>query len=155
MADHVVVMRDGVIEQQGSPLSLYDTPASRFVAGFIGSPAMNFVPGSVDADGSSVTLDLPGANRLPLSRRRDPGRKVVVGLRPEHLQVVDVAAAQLVLPVTVVESTGSLTYVTTAGSPELTVVITGRSAVHAGSNIGLAIAPEHVHVFDAETEKAI
>ncbi|MFD1252608.1 sn-glycerol-3-phosphate import ATP-binding protein UgpC [Devosia equisanguinis] len=155
MADHVVVMRDGVIEQQGSPLSLYDTPASRFVAGFIGSPAMNFVPGSVDADGTSVTLDLPGAKRLALSGRRDPGRKVVVGLRPEHLEVVDIAEAHLVLPVTVVESTGSLTYVTTGGTPELTVVITGRSTVQAGSDIGLAIAPERLHVFDAETEKAI
>ena len=60
MADHVVVLRDGVIEQQGAPLELYDRPANRFVAGFIGSPAMNFVDGTIAEDGTSVALDLQG-----------------------------------------------------------------------------------------------
>src|SRR5690606_16914867 len=71
MADHVVVMKDGVIEQQGAPLELYDRPANRFVAGFIGSPAMNFVPGTVGADGTSVLLDLPGVAPLQLGRTVD------------------------------------------------------------------------------------
>ncbi|MBE0579526.1 ABC transporter ATP-binding protein [Devosia sp.] len=153
MADHVVVMRDGVIEQQGSPLELYDRPVSKFVAGFIGSPAMNFVPGTVGADGQSVQLDISDSLSLPLGRKVDAGRKVLVGLRPEHLLVAE--AASLRLPVAVVESTGSMTYVTTDTTPELTVVETRRMGVKAGDVIGVSIAPEHIHLFDMATEKAI
>ncbi len=153
MADHVVVMRDGVIEQQGSPLELYDRPVSKFVAGFIGSPAMNFVPGTVGADGQSVQLDIADSLSLPLGRTVEAGRKVLVGLRPEHLVVAD--AASLRLPVAVVESTGSMTYVTTDTTPELTVVETRRMGVKAGDVIGVGIAPGHIHLFDMATEKAI
>jgi multiple sugar transport system ATP-binding protein len=153
MADHVVVMRDGVIEQQGSPLELYDRPVSKFVAGFIGSPAMNFVPGTVGADGKSVQLDIVDSLALPMGRAAEPGRKVLVGLRPEHLQLTE--AASLQLPVAVVESTGSMTYVTTDTRPELTVVETRRTGVKAGDTIGVSIAPEHIHLFDMTTEKAI
>ncbi|MGB3335958.1 MAG: TOBE domain-containing protein, partial [Devosia sp.] len=155
MADHVVVMRDGVIEQQGSPLELYDRPVSRFVAGFIGSPAMNFLPGTIGADGQSVQLDIAGSLSLPLGRTVEPGRKVLVGLRPEHLLVGTPDQATLRLPVAVVESTGSMTYVTTATTPEVTVVETRRTGVKAGDSIGVSIAPEHVHLFDLATEKAI
>ena len=155
MADHVVVMRDGVIEQQGSPLELYDRPVSKFVAGFIGSPAMNFVPGTIGPDGTSVQLELVGSLSLPLGRQVGAGRKVIVGLRPEHLVVAGLDTAALRLPVAVVESTGSMTYVTTATSPELTVVETRRVDVKAGETIGVSIAPEHVHLFDPATERAI
>ena len=155
MADHVVVMRDGVIEQQGSPLELYDTPATRFVGGFIGSPAMNFIPGTIAADGQHVTLEIEGAAALPIGRSLEPGRKVAVGLRPEHIEAAPGTSGEIVLRVEVVESTGSLTYLTTDGEPELTVVITGRSDIKAGTSVGLTIAPEHVHIFDAETERAL
>ncbi|WP_375598105.1 ABC transporter ATP-binding protein [Devosia sp. Naph2] len=155
MADHVVVMRDGVIEQQGSPLELYDRPATRFVGGFIGSPAMNFISGTVAADGQSIALDLDGSGALPIGRSLEPGRKVTVGLRPEHVEVGPAGAAQITLPVAVVESTGSLTYLTTGGDPEMTVVITGRSDIRAGETVGLSIAPSRVHVFNPETERAI
>ena len=155
MADHVVVMRDGVIEQQGSPLELYDAPATRFVAGFIGSPAMNFLPGTISADGASVTLDISGAQPLPLGRTVEAGRKVTVGLRPEHLTLIAPSQALLVLDVAVVESTGSLTYVTTNGEAGLTVVLTGRSHVRAGERIGLTIAPGQVHLFDQDTDLAV
>jgi multiple sugar transport system ATP-binding protein len=153
MADHVVVMRDGVIEQQGSPLELYDRPVSKFVAGFIGSPAMNFVPGAIGADGRSVQLDIADSLSLPLARMVEAGRKVLVGLRPEHLVVA--GEGNLRLPVAVVESTGSMTYVTTDTTPELTVVETRRTGVKAGDMIGLSIAPEHIHLFDSETEKVL
>jgi multiple sugar transport system ATP-binding protein len=153
MADHVVVMRDGVIEQQGSPLELYDRPVSKFVAGFIGSPAMNFVPGTVSADGQSVQLDIAGSQPLPLGRNVEAGRKVLAGLRPEHLLVGD--NVRLQLPVAVVESTGSMTYVTTDTTPEMTVVETRRTGVKAGDTIGVGIAPEHIHLFDLATEKAL
>ena len=157
MADHVVVMRDGVIEQQGSPLELYDRPVSKFVAGFIGSPAMNFVPGVIAADGQSVTLEISGALplSLPLGREVEAGRSVLVGLRPEHLEVGAAETATLQLPVAVVESTGSMTYVTTGTVPELTVVETRRTNARAGDTIGVTIAPEHVHLFDPVSERAI
>ena len=77
---------------------------------------------------------------------------MVVGLRPEHLLVTDLSEALLALDVTVVESTGSLTYVTTAGDDGLTIVLTGRSDLRAGDRIGLTIAPERVHLFDRESE---
>ena len=155
MADHVVVMRDGVIEQQGSPLELYDEPVSRFVAGFIGSPAMNFVPGTIGADGQSVALEIAGGVSLPLGRTLASGQQVLVGLRPEHLIVGEPGGAVLTLPVAVVESTGSMTYVTTATEPALTVVETRRMQLRAGDTIGVGIAPEHVHLFDPQSERAI
>jgi len=155
MADHVVVMRDGVIEQQGSPLELYDRPVSRFVAGFIGSPAMNFVPGTIAADGNSVQLDLEGGPVLDLGRQLEAGRKVTVGLRPEHLLLDNETAASLQLPVAFVESTGSMTYVTTRTSPELTVVETRRTRLQSGDVIAVSIAAEHVHLFDPQTESAL
>jgi len=155
MADHVVVMRDGVIEQQGSPLDLYDHPASRFVAGFIGSPAMNMVPATIGADGQSVQLDLPGSRPIAIARRAEPGLKVLAGLRPEHLTIVRPEQAQLDLRVAVVESTGSMTYVTTASDPAITVVETGRIAAHAGDIIGVSIRSEFVHLFDVKTERAL
>ena len=155
MADHVVVMRDGVIEQQGSPLELYDRPVSKFVAGFIGSPAMNFVPGKIGADGQTVALEIAGSLSLPLGRTVEAGRSVIVGLRPEHLVVGGLEAATLQLPVAVVESTGSMTYVTTDTMPEMTVVETRRTDAKAGDTIGVSIAPEHVHLFDPATERAI
>ncbi|MEO8683663.1 MAG: ABC transporter ATP-binding protein [Devosia sp.] len=155
MADFVVVMRDGVIEQQGRPLELYDTPVSKFVAGFIGSPAMNFVPGTIGADGQTVALEIAGSLSLPLGRNVEPGRAVIVGLRPEHLVVAGLDVATLRLPVAVVESTGSMTYLTTDTVPEMTVVETRRMDTKAGDTIGVSIAPEHVHLFDPTTERAI
>jgi multiple sugar transport system ATP-binding protein len=155
MADHVVVMRDGVIEQQGAPLELYDRPASRFVAGFIGSPAMNFVPAMIGDDGQSVLLDLPDAPRLAIGRSLEPGRRVAAGLRPEHLTVTDAGSAPLRLPVGVVESTGSMTYISSGTDPEITVVIHGRSPLSAGDIMGLSIAPENIHLFDVDSERVI
>ena len=118
MADHVVVMRDGVIEQQGSPLELYDRPISRFVAGFIGSPAMNFVAATVSADGCSAGLNTAEGGAVPLSGALEAGRRIVVGLRPEHL---------------------------------VTLVQSERTGLRTGDHIALTIAPEHVHVFDADS----
>jgi multiple sugar transport system ATP-binding protein len=154
MADHVVVMRAGLIEQQGPPLELYDRPANRFVAGVIGSPAMNFIKGEVAADGRSVKLELDGAPVLPLGRDLQPGRRLTVGLRPEHLRI-DPEGAQFRIPVRVVESTGSLTYFTTETDPELMVVEQGRGRYRAGETLPLSIAPEDIHLFDDATRLAI
>ena len=153
MADHVVVMRDGVIEQQGAPLDLYDRPANRFVAGFIGSPAMNFVPSVVGEGGVVLHLDFGAAKHaLPLLQPLQPGRKVLAGIRPEHIGMVAPGAGAFDVPIAMVESTGSSTFIATATQPELAIVGTGRGHVQVGDTIGLAIDPAHIHVFDAETE---
>jgi multiple sugar transport system ATP-binding protein len=154
MADHVVVMRAGVIEQQGRPLDLYDSPVNKFVAGFIGSPAMNFIPATGGGDGRSVVLDLGDRQSIPVATAVTPGRKLIAGIRPEHM-TISAEGGRLRVPVAVVESTGSASYITTATEPELSVVESGRSGVVAGETIGLDFAPEAVHVFDAETERRL
>ncbi|WP_113177492.1 ABC transporter ATP-binding protein [Rhizobium sp.] len=152
MADHVVVMREGVIEQQGKPLELYDTPANKFVAGFIGSPAMNFIPGVVQADGSGLAIDLGTVKHtLPSNRQLQPGRKLTVGIRPEHIGITATGQGTFDIPVDVVESTGSATFITAATTPELTIVETGRSTARGGETIGVTIDPAQVHLFDDAT----
>jgi multiple sugar transport system ATP-binding protein len=151
MADHVVVMKDGVIEQQGAPLELYDRPANRFVAGFIGSPAMNFVPAVVGEDGRSLAVDVGEKQTIVLDRQLQPGRKVTAGLRPEHLHFVEPGQGVFRLPVGIVESTGSATYITTSTAAEVTIVETSRRQVKTGDVIDVSIRPADVHVFDGET----
>ncbi|MEX2696000.1 ABC transporter ATP-binding protein [Rhizobium mongolense] len=149
MADHVVVMREGVIEQQGRPLDLYDTPANKFVAGFIGSPAMNFIPAIVGADGASLTLDLgPLKHQLTISSKLEPGRKVTAGIRPEHIGITGQGQGTFDVPVAVVETTGSSTFITAATGPELTIVETGRGNARAGDTIGVIVDPQKLHLFD-------
>jgi multiple sugar transport system ATP-binding protein len=156
MADHVVVMRAGRIEQQGRPLDLYDRPANRFVAGFIGSPAMNILPAVVDGSGRAARLDEPESSLIPLPLHLDPGRSVLVGLRPEHIELADTEAARLDGTVDHVESTGSATFlkVRTAGLP-IVVMLARRADVRAGERVGLGFAPTQVHVFDCDTETSL
>ena len=151
MADRVVLMRAGWIEQQGAPLELYDHPVNRFVAGFIGSPAMNFVGATVGPDGRSLILDLDQTPAIPFSGRLEPGRRVTVGLRPEHLGLVSEAEAMLRLPLAVSEATGATTFLVTASDPEITIVVNGRCDARPGEILPLAIPPASVHVFDAES----
>ncbi|WP_313613042.1 sn-glycerol-3-phosphate ABC transporter ATP-binding protein UgpC [Agrobacterium sp.] len=155
MADHVVVMRSGIIEQQGKPLDLYDRPANRFVAGFIGSPAMNFIPARSSTDGKSLLLDLAGPRSVALQHPMVPDRDVLVGLRPEHLALAAPDAPGFDIPVAAIESTGAMTYVTTATSPEIVVVLNGRSQLNSDRMIRLTFDQQNIHVFDASTEQRI
>ncbi len=161
MADHIVVMRAGFLEQQGSPLELYDHPANKFVAGFIGSPAMNFLNGVASEDGLSVVLapgeDTADALRLPMAQPLGPGQKVYVGLRPEHLSLVPLPES-LTLTVNLVdiESTGSVAYLHAQYNGEpLVVTMSGRNAAQLGDSLHLYIATRHVHLFDQETEMTL
>ncbi len=154
MADHVVVMRDGVIEQQGTPLELYDHPVNRFVAGFIGSPAMNFIPATVSPDGASLQLRFGDGELLQSIRSPaplQPGKHLIVGIRPEHISPATATGAALTLPVSAVETTGSATFLTLGTSTELVIAIQGRSPVKAGEVIGLDVDPSDMHLFDEET----
>ena len=154
LADRLIVMNGGVAEQIGTPLDVYREPASVFVAGFIGSPAMNFLPGTITDGGRNVTLDgsgqsLPVPSAAPIS-----SEKVTVGIRPEHLDPASRESASLEITVDVVEALGadSLVHGQLAGgreAPAMTVRVEGAMQVAAGDTLHLALAPERVHLFDS------
>ncbi len=152
MADHVVVLRAGVIEQQGAPMTLYDRPANQFVAGFIGSPAMNFVPATIGPDGRSVVLELAGNPALPIDIDATPGRQVIAGLRPEHLEIgAPDAEGAATITIGMIERTGSSCYLFAEGESELIIVTGGETQITPGDRIGLSIAPRQVHLFDRDS----
>lgn len=156
MADHVVVMQAGVIEQQGAPLTLYEKPVNRFVAGFIGSPAMNFVPATVDHTGQAIRLDLKGQPTIAIGRRLPPGTSVVAGLRPEHVDIgAPDAEGHAPIKISAVEATGSATYLFSDDDPELIIVAAGGHSARAGDTVGFKIAPDHVNLFDSKTGIAL
>ena len=154
LADRLIVMNAGVAEQIGTPLDVYREPASVFVAGFIGSPAMNFLPGALTDGGGSVTLDGSGQSLpVPLPASAPDGR-VTVGIRPEHLEPTSPESASLEIAVDVVEALGADSLVhgqLTGGgtAPSLTVRVEGAMPVAAGDTLHLALAPERIHFFDA------
>jgi multiple sugar transport system ATP-binding protein len=152
MADRIVVMHDGVVEQVGEPLDLYDNPANLFVAGFIGSPAMNFVNATIKRNGGAPSAVAPDGTVLPLSPQaggRD-GQKVVYGIRPEHLDLTD--GGGLPSEVVVVEPTGAdiLVFTHMAGQ-EVAVVFKERHKFRPGDKISLTPHPGTIHLFDQAT----
>jgi len=164
MADHVVVLRAGRIEQQGRPLELYDRPANRFVAGFIGSPAMNFLPGSVGQDGMSVEFD--GFHlRLPLAARADAGTRVEIGIRPEHLAIVPADGKESVPgEIVLIETTGAQTVVhgRTPNGDTITASLNGRPALNRGEKVDFKIGPHQsadgllaMYAFDKQNGQAV
>ncbi len=155
MADHVVVLQAGRIEQQGPPMELYNRPANRFVAGFIGSPAMNFVDG-VFAEGGGVRLTLPGDPVVAVTGTGQPGQRVIVGMRPEHLTIGPPdAPGAIAVRIGAVELTGSTTYLFSEGEPEMLMTTEGMTQHRAGDAVGLVIPAEQVHLFDPETGAAL
>ncbi|MBU0583228.1 MAG: sn-glycerol-3-phosphate ABC transporter ATP-binding protein UgpC [Alphaproteobacteria bacterium] len=143
MADKIVVMQAGRIEQVGAPLELFDRPANTFVAGFIGSPAMNMLKGSVEADGVRV-----GSALLPLSgdQQVSAGQEVVYGVRPEHFEIADEG---LPARISVVEPTGSeTTVVLRFGGSEIVALFRERHDFKPGETLLLRPRKELVHLFD-------
>ena len=146
MADRIVVMHDGVVEQMGAPLDLYDRPANLFVAGFIGSPAMNIFKGTISAAGfqteGGVVLPLGGAPAA------SEGRPAIYGIRPEHIRLADDG---IPVQVVVVEPTGSETQVVVrAGDAELTCVFRERIAARPGETIRVTPEIGLTHLFDTD-----
>jgi multiple sugar transport system ATP-binding protein len=154
MADKIVVMHDGVVEQMGAPLDLYDRPANQFVAGFIGSPAMNFLDGKLMANGSAYVQTANG-NKLPLKSMpaSEAGRDVVYGIRPEHFELGE---GGLEAEVVVVEPTGSETQVVARiGGQEVIAVFRERQSIGPGDKIPLRPRPDAAHIFAKDTGKRI
>jgi multiple sugar transport system ATP-binding protein/lactose/L-arabinose transport system ATP-binding protein len=155
LADRIVVLNHGVVEQVGAPIDLYDRPANKFVAGFIGQPRMNFLDAMVSSRGDgSVALTLPAATApvaLPLALPPEPNTPVTLGIRPDGLKLSD-APADLAGRVAVVEHLGSesIVHVAVDGAAELvTVVAPGRTPLRHGDLVALALDKAAVHVFDA------
>ena len=151
MADRIVVMRDGIVEQIGTPLTLYDTPVNTFVAAFIGSPAMNMLAGTLKRNGGDTRVELAGGAMVaaPAGAPGSDGQRVLYGIRPEHFLLGD-AAAGLSADVAVIEPTGADTQVVCrVGGQDVIAVIKDRVSCRAGDRIGLLPDPAKAHVFDA------
>ena len=158
MGQRIAVLNDGALQQVGQPQEVYDRPANRFVAEFIGSPAMNFLEGGVvrehDRDGIRTPegfVVLPDAVSAELQQRV---RSVAVGIRPEHLTpAAEQVAATFEGTADLVESLGSEQHVTVALRETVIVAkLPSSPRIEHGATLRLAVAPEHLHLFDAETQ---
>ncbi|MDD1793062.1 sn-glycerol-3-phosphate import ATP-binding protein UgpC [Enterovibrio sp. ZSDZ42] len=153
LADRLVVLNGGDVEQIGTPLEVYDKPASLFVATFIGSPSMNIVPGAIK-DGQLVFENGDCVKPLDVA-----DRELLIGLRPEHLQIADNPAnKQLSMDVILTESLGAdlLVYGNVSGTEhQITLRVEGHIVVEDGATLPLTIDSHNVHLFDKDTEKAL
>ena len=170
MASRIVVMKDGVVQQVDSPQNLYDYPTNEFVAGFIGSPQMNFFNVHLDKDGQDVVATF-GDNRIVVPAAKVSkfvsedyiGKDVVMGIRPENIDdnpeiVAANPSSSIYVDVEVTELMGSETYLylsTTGKDGNIIARVDPRTASRSGDKIKVALDTAHLHFFDAETEKTI
>ncbi|MCX8118774.1 MAG: sn-glycerol-3-phosphate ABC transporter ATP-binding protein UgpC [Desulfobacterota bacterium] len=153
LADRLIVMNAGRFDQVATPLEVYHRPATLFVAGFIGSPAMNMIKTELSPSGAAVKI--PGGPWLPLARpiRLAKGREVIVGLRPEHVLLSREGSAALTLHVDVVEVLGADTIVhgTLVKGQALTIRLPGGIKIKGGERLHLQTEADRLHLFDPET----
>ena len=159
LADKIVVLRAGIVEQVGSPIGLYDDPDNQFVAGFIGSPRMNFMEGTVEGGGNganggagvNVTVPAIGAtiSVRPRGEAPAPGTPVMVGIRPEHFTTPEESAITFEAPVSVVEQLGGVSYLylDVGGDVPMTVEQKGHSRVRDGERALIGIEPGTAMMF--------
>ncbi|MFY0616135.1 ABC transporter ATP-binding protein [Shimia sp.] len=149
MADRIVVLNGGLVEQFGTPMELYHHPATKFVASFIGQPNMNFVPAKVLETSGALSVELEGGHRMSLpvdTSGVDKGDTVEVGIRPEH---VTLGTEGLDITVNVLERLGgvSITYGTIGTGTRFCASLPGDAPIQQGKNMRLTVAPEDCHVF--------
>ena len=164
MGDRIVIMKDGLIQQVGAPLEVYATPLNQFVAGFIGSPAMNFVPCGITARNGNLFFTAPGlALPVPSTKAKALGnykdKQVTMGIRPEDMHEAtpqDPTNSVFEAKVEVVEPIGHEIYLdVTVGNSEIIARVSPDTPVKMGQTIKLAVAVEKLHIFDPQTERAI
>ncbi len=163
LADRIVLLKDGVVEQEGAPLELFERPATRFVAGFLGSPPMNFVPCRLD-DGA---LHFPGGPSLPLppakAGRLDPwrGHTMTLGIRPEHFSRTDGGTlrpgqASLRVTIELVQPTGTRTYATfRLGEAEVSAELPAHTVEAPGTELDLLADLDRAILIDPQTERVV
>ncbi len=156
LADKIMVLRGGKIEQVGAPLDLYDDPENRFVAGFVGSPKMNFLPGKVaheTAEGVTITLDhAPTFSlTLPVAARPGIGAPITLGIRPEHFEDAG-KAADLTVAVDVAEHLGNTSYVYAHLAEELPLIIERPESRHVGKldRLTVSVPANKAFLFDSD-----
>lgn len=155
LGDRLIVMHDGYTSQIGSPLDVYERPANLFVAGFIGSPAMNFLKGRLGGEGRWI--DLPDSTRVPLQAPKpfsDRAREITLGIRPEHLEVVKEGSGMLTMRVDHVEILGADTLVYGHFGEEqvqLTCNLPGVQHLQRHTLLTLAVSPQNLHLFDPQS----
>ena len=159
LGQRIVVMKDGVVQQVAAPLELYERPVNAFVAGFIGSPAMNFLPGRVVRQDGLAFAPRGGAKPLPLPAGWTPpaaavDREVLLGVRPEHIEAAAPGGAAFTAPVQVVEALGNetLLYFDLAGR-QVVVRAPGKVTPGIGQELPLALQPGHIHLFAADGDR--
>jgi multiple sugar transport system ATP-binding protein len=167
LADRIVALRNGHIEQVGTPSELYANPRNLFVAGFIGSPTMNFLPARLAAENGSLVILLEGDQRLPLPARfvedygPHAGKDLILGLRPEHVTNAWTegdrsALAPLKLKVEIAEPLGADTLIfSRIGEKEIVCRTTPEAGAVAGTTIALQANLNHMHLFEPETGMAV
>ncbi|MFC4077480.1 ABC transporter ATP-binding protein [Salinithrix halophila] len=169
MGDRIVVMKDGLIQQAATPTEIYQHPANVFVAGFIGSPSMNFVDGRLEEEGGEVhfrgtgfDVRLPEGRAKSLRERGFVGKEAIFGIRPEDIHdeplfLESSPESQVTAKVEVAENMGSEMYLYLSGVADkwVTARVNARSQLAAGTNVTLALDMNKVHIFDKETEEAV
>jgi len=166
LADRIVLMKDGVIEQQGAPLDLFERPATRFVAGFLGSPKMNFLPATLARSEAGAAIRLDGeAAELPIPPARElnghPGGDVVLGLRPEHISravgpAPPAGSARVEKAIELLQPTGSRTYATfRLGGQPVMAELHAHDVSRPGETIALDINLHRAALFDPATDRAL
>jgi multiple sugar transport system ATP-binding protein len=152
LADRIVVLRAGRIEQVGTPLEVYNHPANLFVAGFIGSPRMNLLPARVAGSGQVTIGNDTRSIPLPSTGQTASGASITLGARPEHIDVIDETQADLIITVNLVEQLGGETYLygSAPGLPELTVRQDGQARYDRNQRVGLRLKRDALHLFDAD-----
>jgi multiple sugar transport system ATP-binding protein len=152
MADRIVVMNAGRIEQIGRPLELYDRPANLFVASFLGSPSMNFAAGEVVSASNGLALQLADGVQIPLpgtSQAAKPGAKLTLGVRPEHIEASNEG---IPMDVEVVEPTGAETHLYgKIGGAAWCVTMRQRASIEPGQRVTVRFPEQHTHLFDTES----
>lgn len=151
LADRIVILRDGIVEQEGAPIDVYTAPANRFVGEFIGSPQMNILNGNLVRNGKEVSVQI-GGQKLSLGNlSSDTEGKVLLGIRPEHLEITK--GKQVITGIVdVIESLGSDTMVLCKiGNQEFSARIPADYPVSRGEEIKFSVAPHRIHLFNQET----
>ena len=159
MATRIVIMKDGIVQQVGAPKTVYNQPANMFVSGFIGSPAMNFIRGTIDGDKfvtETLKLTIPEEKLAVLKTQESLHKPIVMGIRPEDIHPDAQEENNISAKISVAELTGAeFMLYTTVGGHELVVRAGALNDYHAGENITIHFDMTKCHFFDAETEIAI
>jgi len=157
LGHRLLVLNGGIVEQIGTPIELYDKPATVFVAGFIGSPSMNFIDATISDGGGSLTLASGETFPIPDDvSGASSGRTAKLGVRPEHFQVAEEGEGVVHLTVTLIEQLGADTLVHGqfgGDDTDLTMRLQGIQHIAPGEVLPLRVVPENIHLFDPDSEK--